>query len=229
MIRRAIGGAALLVFSCLLLGPPAAAEQGQEAYVVPGHYIVMFTEDIDNPAALAEEMARQYGIELDHVYVQVFGGFSAACDPSTLTALENDPRIQHIEKDRLSFPIDPPASAFIIEMPEIVIPEPQLPEVSGGRDSEVILDLFRIVTPEDDPVRCIGAGAWVRCESDFFELPAGPLPSLIGIRFSDNGVEGQGNISPFFMWGYSDSRGDLFPTQKSETLSPIEMLTQKCN
>ena len=229
MIRQTITGAALLIFSFLVLCPLQASEQGQEGYAVSGRYIIMFAENVDDPAALADEMARQYGIELDHVYVHVFEGFSAACDQATLTALQNDPRVKYVEQDRVNYPIEPPVAHFIIEIPEIEMPgetpEPEIPE--GSMDN--IRDLFRLVTPDDDSIRCIGAGTWARCDTDFFESPDGFLPPLIGIRFSDNRVDEQTNFPPFFMWGYSGNREDLFPAQSLKALSPIDILTQKSN
>ena len=102
----------------LLLATPAAAQaqksrgQGNGAGasadvvqlrplgVVPGRYIVVLRDDVGDPRAAANALARTHGLGLGLVYSSALKGFSASIPERALDALARDPRIDYIEADQ---------------------------------------------------------------------------------------------------------------------------------
>ena len=69
--------------------------------VIPGQYIVVLQDDVANPAAVANEMARAHGLGLGHVYGHALKGFSATIPAGAVAALSRDPRVDYIEADQV--------------------------------------------------------------------------------------------------------------------------------
>jgi subtilisin len=66
---------------------------------VPDHYIVVFKDEVDDPAAAANEIARARGLGLRHTYQTALKGFAAVIPPARLDAVRTDPRIRYIAPD----------------------------------------------------------------------------------------------------------------------------------
>lgn len=65
----------------------------------PESYIVVLKEGADAPA-LANEMALQHGLSVEHVYERVIQGFSAVIPPARLEKIRADARVAFISADQ---------------------------------------------------------------------------------------------------------------------------------
>jgi len=67
--------------------------------VIPGRYIVVFRNLVTNPSADAEMLHGKFGLQVGHIYENVFKGFSASIPEQALNGLRNHPLIDFIEPD----------------------------------------------------------------------------------------------------------------------------------
>jgi subtilisin len=95
LIALAVVTAALALFS-----GPAATPTLADSDVVPGHYIIQLAPN-QIAAAVANEMARDQGLGVSHVYGHALNGFAAQVPAGRLNALQNDPRVLTIVEDRV--------------------------------------------------------------------------------------------------------------------------------
>ncbi len=84
---------ALLIFSL-----PAAAA-GIPENVIPGHFIVVFYEEVTRPADAASDIAKEHALALGHTYRTAIKGFSAQIPAGRLARIKADPRVAYIEPD----------------------------------------------------------------------------------------------------------------------------------
>jgi subtilisin len=102
--RRGAGPMGALALAAILLGvshPATAQGRGRGPIHVPGQYILLFRDDVADPAGAADQLARQHGLALGHIYTVGVKGFSAAIPESRLAAVARDPRVRHVEPDQL--------------------------------------------------------------------------------------------------------------------------------
>lgn len=91
----------------LMLSPLAQAQALPEApsyrygaaKPIPNQYIVVFKDDVAQPAALAAQLARQSGGQLVHVYGAALKGFAARLSAAAVSALAKNPNVAYIEQD----------------------------------------------------------------------------------------------------------------------------------
>ena len=67
--------------------------------IIKDHYIVVFKEQVTNPAMEADMLGRLFGMETGHVYEHALKGFSAYIPSQALRGLVNHPLIEYIEPD----------------------------------------------------------------------------------------------------------------------------------
>jgi subtilisin len=91
---------AAVMLSLALFSGPAATPTLADSEVVPGHYIIQLAPN-QNAAAVANEMARNQGLGVSHVYGHALNGFAAQVPEGRLNALQNDPRVLTIVEDRV--------------------------------------------------------------------------------------------------------------------------------
>jgi subtilisin family serine protease len=93
----AIMGALLLLYASGVLAQPQTPTQN-----IPDRYIVVFKDGVQSPAALANENARAYGLQLRFVYTSAIKGYAAVFpNDRALQRVENDPRVDYIEHDQV--------------------------------------------------------------------------------------------------------------------------------
>ena len=63
-------------------------------------YIVVLRQDVADPAAMVDEIARDYGLTRRHVFRSAFKGFAADLPPQAVRALSRSTRVALIEPDR---------------------------------------------------------------------------------------------------------------------------------
>jgi len=95
----------ILSFSLLLAASAFSAQARVGATIEPGprtipnQYVIVFSDAEDNPAALARDLAANYGFELGHVYRRVFNGFVGRMPAPVAQALSRLPGIERVEPD----------------------------------------------------------------------------------------------------------------------------------
>jgi subtilisin family serine protease len=89
-LRRLTIVLALLV----VLLVPAAGAGG-----TPAQGTIVVLKSTADPAAVAAEHARRFGLQVGFVYTSALKGYSAAVPPGALDALRADPRVAYLERD----------------------------------------------------------------------------------------------------------------------------------
>ena len=104
-------GILLLLLAGIVLWPQAAGVDGQDAAapdkvvqlrpvgVVPGQYIVVFQDNVDNPRGLANALARDNGFALRGTYSFAIKGFAARMPATVAKRLALDPDVAYVEPD----------------------------------------------------------------------------------------------------------------------------------
>ena len=87
--------------SSVVLSSPASAQK------IPSRYIVVLN-DVDEPGAVANEMASKHGFSVILVYKYALKGFYAIIPEATLDKVKNDPRVDYVEEDQKVFAFNKP-------------------------------------------------------------------------------------------------------------------------
>ncbi len=67
---------------------------------IPGRYIVVLNEDIDEDTGrVASEHGQRYGAQIGFVYRNAIKGYSAAIPDNRVAEVRNDPRVAYVERD----------------------------------------------------------------------------------------------------------------------------------
>ena len=108
----------LLALGALALGaacsesvtPPAASERtlaptgvlrSSSAEPRPGHYIVLFHDNVKDSPALSRALVAAHNGSLEYTYEHAVHGFSAALSASSAAVLANHPDVAHVEADQV--------------------------------------------------------------------------------------------------------------------------------
>ena len=70
--------------------------------LIPGQYIVTFTDDVADPPGLAQQLVAQHGGQLGFTYSAAIRGFSAKLPDQAVDALRHNPNIAGIEQDAVA-------------------------------------------------------------------------------------------------------------------------------
>jgi subtilisin family serine protease len=87
------------VLSCagVVLAQPQTPTQN-----VPGRYIVVFEEGVEDPATVASEHARENGLQLRFVYRYAIEAYAAVFpNDQARQRVQNDPRVAYVEQDQV--------------------------------------------------------------------------------------------------------------------------------
>src|SRR5918994_3750357 len=89
-------GALLLVYASGVLAQPETPTQK-----IPDRYIVVFEDGVQRPAALANEHARAYGLQVRFVYTSAVEGYAAVFpNDRAHRRVQGDPRVDYVEQDQ---------------------------------------------------------------------------------------------------------------------------------
>jgi aqualysin 1 len=95
----ALIGALLLVYVVYAGAVLAQPQTLQEK--IPDRYIVVFKEGVQNPTAVANEQARENGLQLRFVYTSAIEGYAAVFpNDRALQRVQNNPRVDYVEQDQ---------------------------------------------------------------------------------------------------------------------------------
>lgn len=74
---------------------------------IPDRYIVVFKESVQNPAAVANEQARENGLQLRFVYTTAIEGYTAVFpNDRALQRVQRDSRVDYVEQDQVVRAVD---------------------------------------------------------------------------------------------------------------------------
>ena len=82
-------------------GPGEATTQRTGPEVVPGQYIVVFSDRVADPASVATALVRGLGGTMLHVYTSAIKGFAARLPASAAGALRQNPLVASVEPDQV--------------------------------------------------------------------------------------------------------------------------------
>src|SRR5918995_4304374 len=95
-------GALLLVYASGVLAQPETPTQR-----IPDRYIVVFEDGVQRPAAVANEHARENGLQLKFVYTSALEGYAAVFPNNrALQRVDNDPSVAFVEQDQVVRAVD---------------------------------------------------------------------------------------------------------------------------
>jgi subtilisin family serine protease len=72
---------------------------------IRGDYIVVFKDDVADPAAEARAQAARHGFTVRFTYENVLKGFAATLPDAAVIALQNNPNVDYIEEDQEVFAV----------------------------------------------------------------------------------------------------------------------------
>ena len=93
MRRRLLLGSVLALLLAAVVGVPTAAA------ATTGRYIVVLTDSVGSPSAVAAEHARAHGLAVEHVYRHALKGYSAVMTAADAQALLADARVASVSPD----------------------------------------------------------------------------------------------------------------------------------
>jgi subtilisin len=93
MRRRVLLGSVLALLLAAVVGMPAAGA------ATTGRYIVVLTDSVGSPGAVAAEHARAHGLAVGHVYRHALKGYSAVMAAADAQALRADARVASVSPD----------------------------------------------------------------------------------------------------------------------------------
>jgi aqualysin 1 len=96
VLLAALMGALFLVYAGGVLAQPQTPTQK-----IPDRYIVVFEDSVQNPAAVANEHARENGLQVRFVYTDAIEGYAAVFpNAQALQRVEDDPKVAFVEQDQ---------------------------------------------------------------------------------------------------------------------------------
>ena len=84
--------------STVISSPAGAAMQGGLA----DRYIVVFKDDVQNPSALSDELARGAGATVHFRYTSALKGFAATIPAAALEGIQRNPNVAYVEADGIA-------------------------------------------------------------------------------------------------------------------------------
>ena len=127
---------------------PAGIVDVKPGEVVRGQYIIVLNDNVTNPAATANKMARAYGLRLGLVYSHALKGFSSQVPAGAVSMLSRDPRVKFIEADQTMQAFD--AQQTPTGISRIFAPLNSSMTIDGHDDKRVDVDVAVIDTGIDD-------------------------------------------------------------------------------
>ena len=96
VLLAALMGALFLVYASGVLAQPQTPTQK-----IPDRYIVVFEDSVQNPASVANEHARENGLQVRFVYTDAIEGYAAVFpNAQALQRVEDDPKVAFVEQDQ---------------------------------------------------------------------------------------------------------------------------------
>lgn len=78
---------------------PAEVSVRQADNPIPGQYVVVFNQDVENPGRLASSIAQSHSGVVGYVYASALKGFSVRTSEQMAVAIANNPNVAYVEQD----------------------------------------------------------------------------------------------------------------------------------
>ena len=102
-MRKVVSSAALMGALLLLYAGGVLAQPQTPTQNIPDRYIVVFEESVRDPAAVANEHARENGLQVRFVYTNAIEGYAAVFpNDRALQRVQNDPKVAYVEQDQVA-------------------------------------------------------------------------------------------------------------------------------
>ena len=99
-MNRVLVSVFLVLFAFpLLAGGPRKGDIKKVRKAIPGNYIVVLEDRVEDVEAVADDLARKHRGTKKHVYKSALKGFSAELSEKEALALSVDPRVKYVEED----------------------------------------------------------------------------------------------------------------------------------
>jgi subtilisin family serine protease len=121
--------------------------KGKEDTRIPGHYIVIFEDSVEQPGNLAEVQVEQKDGELGFIYRYGIKGYSAELSRADVEALREDPRVKYVAPDRK---IELHAQSIPAGIKRVGATENVTADIDGVNDAPVNVDVAVIDTGIDN-------------------------------------------------------------------------------
>jgi aqualysin 1 len=83
--------------------PTPSQDQGPPEGVIPGQYIVVFKDGVQNPTAVAREHAQRHGAEVLFTYQHSIKGYAARFPEGRLDEVRADEQVAYVEPDETAY------------------------------------------------------------------------------------------------------------------------------
>ena len=83
--------------------PTPSQDQGPPEGVIPGQYIVVFKDEVQNPTAVAREHAQRHGAEVLFTYQHSIKGYAARFPEGRLDEVLADEQVAYVESDETAY------------------------------------------------------------------------------------------------------------------------------
>ena len=83
--------------------PTPSQDQGPPEGVIPGQYIVVFKDGVQNPTAVAREHAQRHGAEVLFTYQHSIKGYAARFPEGRLDEVRADEQVAYVESDETAY------------------------------------------------------------------------------------------------------------------------------
>src|SRR5215204_5700164 len=83
--------------------PTPSQDQGPPEGVIPGQYIVVFKDEVQNPTAVAREHAQRHGAEVLFTYQHSIKGYAARFPEGRLDEVRADEQVAYVESDETAY------------------------------------------------------------------------------------------------------------------------------
>jgi subtilisin family serine protease len=98
LLLTALMGALLMLYA-----GGALAQQQSPQEKIRDRYIVVLNDNVREPAAVADQHARERGLKLGFVYSHAINGYSALIQQNQVGAVQSDPRVAYVEPDQPAY------------------------------------------------------------------------------------------------------------------------------
>jgi len=95
----------------LTVSPPNAAVVAAQPELVPGQYIVVFKNEVQDVPGLVQSLIKAHGAQHRHTYSRAIKGFAAQMSDAAAAAIARHPQVAYVEQDQVMHAIATEANA----------------------------------------------------------------------------------------------------------------------
>jgi hypothetical protein len=85
----------------LRVSAPNAAVVAVQPEVIPGQYIVVFKDEVQDVPGLVQSLIKAHGAQHRHTYSRAIKGFAAQMSDAAAAAIARHPQVAYVEQDQV--------------------------------------------------------------------------------------------------------------------------------